>query len=422
MYGIDEDDLEFLQDSQAPVIEEEEDLCAADVFNPWTIVRMNTAFKPKQPVSNAQLLSPAKSQISTTPRPRSPSPAITPNRPSPAGPLTPQTSSRTEMDRSPLDDELKNSIGHLPEPSSESMFDIGSEDRMMLRDHQQFSIPPSGSNTSKHLNKSEMQPPDSRLSNFSQFGPMPHEMPPPTRSAPQRGQRKQQTFTNKPFTQPARKSNDTWFGQPMLGAQPSQQPRRQKRARNLEVPLFPNDTPLVGNGLYSEDNTDIRDFLGRGRGGFKSNNIQGSSFTPIDSQSQSSQFRGQPSSDSQRDMTINGSSRASSAEPQLRSKRVVDQLLLKDDRGLSAEPRDMAEQFRSYAERKGPARASSAGSEMSMLFKDRSTGINDAIHMHSDNGTRPEPRNMARQFQAYENSFAPLPVQDLLQSEVNDHY
>jgi hypothetical protein len=77
---------------------------------------------------------------------------------------------------------------------------------------------------------------------------------------------------------------------------------------------------------------------------------------------------------------------------------------------LSVEPHDMAEQFRAYAEREGPTRASSVGSEMSMLFKDRSTGINDAIHMYSDNGTRPEPRNMARQFQAYHNSFAPLPA------------
>jgi hypothetical protein len=41
MYGIDEDDLEFLQDSQAPVIEEEEGLRAAEVSNPSTIARMN---------------------------------------------------------------------------------------------------------------------------------------------------------------------------------------------------------------------------------------------------------------------------------------------------------------------------------------------------------------------------------------------
>jgi hypothetical protein len=411
MYGIDEDDLEFLQDSQAPVIEEEEGLRAADVSSPWTIARMNAAIKPKQPVSNGKLLSPAKSQTNTTPRPSSPSPAITPNRPFSTGPLTPQTSSRANMARSPLDNELEHSIRRLPAPSSECEFGVGSEDGRMPRDRHRISTPPSVSGTSTHFAQSEQHRPDSWLSQFSQFGPMPHEMPPPTRSAPQRGQCKQQAFTNKPFTQPARKSNGTWFGQPMPGAQPSPPTRRQKRAKNPEVPLFPNDTPLVGNSLYSEDNTDIRDFFGRGRGPMESNNTQSSSFTPINPQSQSSQFRGQPSfSRSERGLTINGSSRASSAEPQLRPKRVRDQLLLNDNRGLSAEPRDMAEQFRAYAEREGPVRASSAGSEMSMLFKDRSTGINDAIYMHSDDGTRPEPRNMARQFQAYHNSFAPSPA------------
>jgi hypothetical protein len=133
MYGIDEDDLEFLQDIQAPVIEEEEGLRAAEVSNPWTIARINTAIKPKQPASNGQLLSPAKSQTGNTPLPSSPAPAITPNKPSPTGPLTPQTSLRTNMVRSPLDDELEHSIQRLPPSSLErSTFDDGSIERSAL--------------------------------------------------------------------------------------------------------------------------------------------------------------------------------------------------------------------------------------------------------------------------------------------------
>jgi hypothetical protein len=61
MYGIEEDDVEFLQDSQAPVIEEEEGFRVAEVSNPWTITGMNAAIQPKQPIGNGQLLTLAKS-------------------------------------------------------------------------------------------------------------------------------------------------------------------------------------------------------------------------------------------------------------------------------------------------------------------------------------------------------------------------
>jgi DNA mismatch repair ATPase MutL len=409
MYGIEEDNLEFLQDIQAPVIKEEEGLRAAEVSNPWTIARMNTAIKPKQPANNGQLLSPAKSQTGTTPLPSSPAPTTTPNKPSPMGTFTPQTSSRTNMVRSPLDDELEHSIQRLPPSSLErSTFDDGSIERSALQDHEQFSIPPSESGTSTHFVEANLQRPESRLPQFSQFHPMPHEMPPSARAAPHRDQRKQQAFNNKPFTQPARQSHDTSFGQPMSGVQPSQPPRRQKRAKNPEVPLFPDDDSLVQNSLYSKDNTDICSFFGRDKQPQRSQYNQGSSFTPINPHSQFSHSGDRLSVvASIVQQSLLGHSRASSAEPKPCSKRVRDQLLLNDDRALSAEPHDMAEQFRAYAEREEPARASSAGSEMSMLFKDRSTGINDAMHMHSDNGARPEPHNIARQSQAYHNSFAP---------------
>jgi hypothetical protein len=81
MYGIDEDDLEFLQYSQAPVIDEEEGLRAVEVSDSLTIARMNAAIKPKQPIGNGRLLSLAKSQTGVTPRRSSLSPALTLNRP-----------------------------------------------------------------------------------------------------------------------------------------------------------------------------------------------------------------------------------------------------------------------------------------------------------------------------------------------------
>jgi hypothetical protein len=299
---------------------------------------MNTVIKPKQSAVNGQLMSPAKSQAGVTLLLSSPAPAITPRRSSLAEPLTLQNSSKTNMVRSPQDDELRHSIHRLsPSASERNTFSDGSAERLTLHAYGQFGTPPSGSGISSHIIDANLQRPDSRLSQISQVGPMSQEMPPPARPALHRGQRKQQAFNNKPFAPPARQSNDTWLGQLMPGTQSSQTSRSEKRTRNTEVSLFPNDA-LINNNLYSEDNTDIRNFFGHGKERQRSDYEWWSSFTPINPQTQSSQGRGQhPFPDSQQEVTINGISRTSSAEPQPRSKRVRDQLLLSDDCGLSAE-------------------------------------------------------------------------------------
>ena len=118
MYGIDEDDLEFLQDDRTPVIDEEEDRRAIEVSNPWTIARMNAAIKPRQSTTNRQLPSPAKSTKDVNGHFSPSKVPVTPNRIMSAEPLTPQTTSKTNMMRSPLDDELQRSIQHRPKPSS----------------------------------------------------------------------------------------------------------------------------------------------------------------------------------------------------------------------------------------------------------------------------------------------------------------
>ncbi|EUC48701.1 hypothetical protein COCMIDRAFT_33776 [Bipolaris oryzae ATCC 44560] len=118
MYGIDEEDLEFLQDDRTPIIDEEEGRHAAEVSNPWTIARMNTVVKPRGSASNGQLFSPAKSTVNCD---SSSSPSripATPDRVVSAEPLTPQTSSKANTVRSSLDDELERSIQRLPPPLS----------------------------------------------------------------------------------------------------------------------------------------------------------------------------------------------------------------------------------------------------------------------------------------------------------------
>ncbi|KAL1795075.1 hypothetical protein ACET3X_006891 [Alternaria dauci] len=113
MYGIDEDDLQFLQEDHTPVIVEEEGIRATEISNPWTIARMNAKIKPKQVGSHEQLLSPTKGQGDGNSDPGSPGTAVTPHRPRSSLPLTPQTSSRTNVARFPLDAQLERSIQHI---------------------------------------------------------------------------------------------------------------------------------------------------------------------------------------------------------------------------------------------------------------------------------------------------------------------
>ena len=335
MYGIDDDDLEFLQENPAPVVEEEDEkgLRAVEVSNPWTIARMNTTIKPKQAASNEQLLSPAKSQRGSDPHLPSPSPAVTPRRPLSAAPLTPQTLAKTNM-RSPLDAELEANIQRMSDPNS----DAGALNaRTQERDtdsqgrHERIgSLPQTG--MSSHFARSDINPIKSGLADHNHFGADSQRLTSPVTSV-SRNRRTQPTFVNTPFAPPKQRSNGMGLVEYVLGTQALEPARRQKQAKKIGGAPFPNnassspsrpvldpaDRPVVRQ-LHSNDNTDIRNFFARGR------------------------------DKAIADSLVDGFPRASSAEPQSRSKRTRDSSLLDDDVQMDTDPRAVAGQLRVFAE------------------------------------------------------------------------
>ncbi|KAI4915699.1 hypothetical protein J4E90_004144 [Alternaria incomplexa] len=335
MYGIDEEDLEFLQENPAPVVETEEEkgLRAVEVSNPWTIARMNTMIKPKQAVSNEQLPSPAKSQRSSDPHRPSPSPAVTPRRPLSAVPLTPQTLSKTNM-RSPLDAELERSIQHMSRLSSEAG---ALDDRIQERDtddrgrHERIGPLPQNASSS-HFARSDINSIKSGLADYNQIGKGSQRLTSPVTPAP-RNRRTQPGYVNTPFAPSKQRSNAMGLGEYLLGTQALEPARRQKQAKKTGGAPFPNNASsspsrpaldpadrLVARQLHSNNNTDIRNFFGRGRDKGISESL------------------------------VDGFPRASSAEPQSRSKRIRKSSLVNDDGQMNIDPRRVADQFRAFAE------------------------------------------------------------------------
>ncbi|KAF1839995.1 uncharacterized protein K460DRAFT_349578 [Cucurbitaria berberidis CBS 394.84] len=353
MYGIDEDDLEFLQENRPLVIEEEEGLRAATVSNPWTIALMNAAINPKKLTANRQLLSPAKSQRASTPMPSSPTSAITPYRNMPSEPLTPQTSSRSNMLRSSLDNELEKSIQHLPRPSSEGHPERDRREHGPgFRDEELSNISPSKSRDPTCSTQVNFERPGIQPSETNQFSSTLQDTSPIPLSAPRRNQRKQQAL------------DDTWFGQPMRGSEPSQPSHHQKRAKHRDVPrpVMAATERLIEDRPYSKNNTDIRSFLRRNmrpQRRASDDRSPAPRFPRIGFQLKSSQFTGELSlvngcgdrpspPSSQRGTPFHGSSRATSAEPQPRSKHFRDQLLFHSDRGTTRESAKKTHRLRRY--------------------------------------------------------------------------
>jgi hypothetical protein len=262
MYGIDEEDLEFLQRNIPDVVEEEEGQHDVAISNPWTIARMNAPIKPRKPVSDGQLLSPAKSQGVTTPVPQSPVPEVTPYPTRPHGPLTPQTSSQTNTISSRLDDELQQSIQRLPGPPSPSRSELG------------HSLCPRISHALDRPSFEERMSPEF-VQPIPQASVSGSALAPPTVS--RRSPRPQRPKKNKPYAPPLSESDDTWFGQPMRNAPKAARPR--KRSHQQVASSFPDDGAwssqrslvlpaaerLIETRLTSVNNTDIRDYLGNTR-------------------------------------------------------------------------------------------------------------------------------------------------------------
>ena len=335
MYGIDEEDLEFLQGNPAPVVEEEDEkgLRAVEVSNPWTIARMNATIKPKQAASNEQLLSPAKSQRGSDAHLPSPSPAVTPRRPLSAAPLTPQTLSKTNM-RSPLDAQLERSIQHMPHPSSEAgtLDDMTQEPTMNSRGRHELIAHPPQTGTSSHFARSDINTIQCGLSDNNYTVKSSQRLTSPVTSA-SRDRRTQPAYVNTPFAPPKQRSNAIGLGEYILGTQALEPARRQKQAKKTGGAPFPNNVSssqsrpvldpadrLVARQLDSNDNTDIRNFFARGRD-------KGTSASLVD-----------------------GFPRASSAEPQSHSKRIRGSSLVNDDVQMNTNPREVDDQFQAFAE------------------------------------------------------------------------
>ncbi|KAG9188612.1 hypothetical protein G6011_07317 [Alternaria panax] len=342
MYGIDEDDLELLQQDHRPLIGEEEDgLRSVEISNPWTIARMNAKVKPKQAVSNEQLLSPAKSQGGGDLNLSSPSPVVTPHRPHSTLPLTPQTSSQTSIARSLLDAELEHSIQHVPRPSSaiNTFDDMGQDRTTDVRRRVEFNTSPIHTGVPNNFTQLDVHRISSRLPNFSQY---------------------------------------------LTGTQPSQPVPQKHASPTSRRPVASAAEGRTPHGIYSSSHIDIRDFFDR-----------------------SMQL---PQPPSQRKVSAAVSSRASSANPQPRSRRVRDHLLLDADREMSADLRDMAQQSQRFSRRQGPPRASSVGSQMTMLFDQRSAGDGNAQSVFVQDGNQLEAHNTTCQFQIHDHAFPHSPA------------
>ncbi|KNG44131.1 dna mismatch repair protein [Stemphylium lycopersici] len=408
MYGIDEDDLEFLQSDQAPVIEEEEERRAAEVSNPWTIARMNAAIKTKQSVITVQLPSPAKSQGNFDPLSSPSRVATTPSRITSAEPLTPQTLPKTNMARPLLDDESERRIQNLP-PTLSKGFPVndwtgeGHIDRSRrCPNRAQSETDMIGSDVQLDTLPQNMTP-----SQLGQRGERTSETLGPSRRAHSRIFRKKQRYINKPFAAPTHELNEVCFGQSIRDPRPSKQPHRQKGTNNPEVPLFAADNPpekrrpvpgssekTTDRRIHSENNADIRSFFGQNTRSLRDDVANETLLNPFNSQAPPIQSRLATSFTSTRTRLITGNRR-------------------EESRASSAEPRGMMEQLQAHSERERPPRPSSTGSQMSMLFHQRPAHVRDTSSLYSGTSTTPGFHSVGQRFQMSQtdsdSSHAPLP-------------
>lgn len=413
MYGIDEDDLEHLQGDQPLVTEEEEGLRAADVSNPWTIARMNATIKPKAPITDGQLLSPAKSYGGISTQPNSPVPVRIPLRQPLPELLTPQTSSKTDESTLLSINEHEESVQLLPQSILDEDHLISAHDSLSGRLHD---CPQSDLPSSELMDRA--QSPASVQTRSTRDRPYPVQVA----SALGKRQRKVAPHYENSLASAAEGSDDTWFGQPMRGTQSSQPSRRQKRRQGQGPALFPTSIPSIprrsilsaadggGSRLYSEDNTDIRDFFGHnGRG--HTNDTDGlpivSSFTPINLPALMSNNTPSPSrldKARQRPSSQPMSSRATSFEPSSCPQYDKDELRMHIHGEPGPQPRKTSNQFEIYEDSPMPPqrpRPFSAGSERPSLVPVRSNAVRTALDYFNQKYAH-KSRDMAACFEAYQ--------------------
>jgi hypothetical protein len=414
MYGIDEDDLEHLEDEQLLVIEEEEGRRAAEVSNPWTIARMNATIKPKAPLANTQLLSPAKSYGEMSIQPSSSSFATTPVQQAQAEPLTPQTSSRLKESASLSDRELEQSVRHVPSHNIHEQQAITTHDSQMdiVRHRLQFEPVTSGRIESEQA----IDAPVTKHSRGRQFSMQ-------TLSAPRTEQRKPASRHDVALAGPMEGPDDTWFGQPMRGSQAVKPSRRQKRRKEHGPPLFTSDIAssprrpvltvddrMMGTRLYSENTTDIRNFFGsseHSRAGDTTETPQRSSFTPTNPHSARNppsrivQGSFRPLNMGERPSSQPVSSRASSFAP----RDTRDNLNMHAEDNTSSRSRNMYQQLGIYEDapiRSPMPRPSSVGSARPPLVPIRSNQVRTALDLYGTDKLTQSSQDMATYFKAYQ--------------------
>ncbi|OAL55769.1 hypothetical protein IQ07DRAFT_529607 [Pyrenochaeta sp. DS3sAY3a] len=279
MYGISIEDGKFAEEGNIAIVEEEEDLRSAEASNPWTIAKMNAPAKPRKAPLNMQRPSPTKNQ-SDKPNERSSSVFESPARQTlPYAPLTPQSSPTKSLP--------------IPSGHSEPVTNARRlETRPAVYHSSQNPVPP----------VFEVFPYPA-----SEPGEAISSVPP----SPHRETEKQRGYINKPFVPPLQRNDETrtshiqalntfTFSQP---PQKKQRNRRPKDAQHLPEnslpPLMHEPAPAGQVTLRAPqpDDVDIRSYFGRDKrqaddvlehptGGFQ--------FTPINSQSTSSQLRSRP--------------------------------------------------------------------------------------------------------------------------------
>ncbi|CAD0081862.1 unnamed protein product [Aureobasidium vineae] len=252
MYDLDEDDLTLFMDSvdqprndAAEEEEQPESIRSAAVSNPWVVAKMN-AYSNKRNNVNIQLLTPAKQASSSTPEASPPAfETHCPQQDAPALPTPRQSSPMFAASEEPEGVGPRRMIGppNLPPPvhhmspmrnSVEALESSPAPNRMTL--------PPQQTSEGTPL---DMIP----------------EAAPRRRSPPKQQQRQ---FVNKPFVSPVDPERDAWFHFP--DSQTSRQFARKGRSHKQSgAGLVPSGEPYSSSATPPPNNTDIRDFLGRGQ-------------------------------------------------------------------------------------------------------------------------------------------------------------
>ncbi|KAG9669826.1 hypothetical protein KCU99_g3052, partial [Aureobasidium melanogenum] len=251
MYDLDEDDLTLFMDSvdqpRNDAVEEDEQpesIRSAALSNPWITAKMN-AYSNKKNSVNIQLLTPAKQALSSIPEASSPAlRAHLPQQDTPALPTPRQSSPIFAPSEEPESVGPRRVIGlsNLPPPVHHmSPMRDSIEAFEFSPMPNRITLPPQQASEGTPL---EMIP----------------EAAPRRRSPP----KQQRQFVNKPFVSPVDPERDAWFHFPE--SQTSRQFVRKGRSqRQSGAGLVPNGEPYSSSATPPPNNTDIRDFLGRGR-------------------------------------------------------------------------------------------------------------------------------------------------------------